>query len=354
MKIVYMIENIACYGGLQRIIVDKMNALVAKGMDVTLMTAWKGCDISVYDLDERVKRAPLNVYLPHQSMAYLLALPILLHCYNRKISEIRPDVVVHFRAVGAFLLTFGKKVCHTVFESHGVRSQHIHLWMFPPMERRVDTLVCLTEGDAKEYFRTKDVRVIPNFTDYKPKASIDYSKKHCVFANRLSAEKCPLRLLRMWKTVNTLHPDWVLDIYGTGELEEQMNTFIQDNGLGQSVIMHGYVTDTDSIYSSGSIFLLTSNDEGFSLSLLESMTIGLPTVSLDTKYGPQSLIVNGKTGYLTDFNNDDDFVARLSQLMDDTELRHNLGQEAKKRAKLYEKEVVIKNWITFFNSIKRN
>ena len=40
--------------------------------------------------------------------------------------------------------------------------------------------------------------------------------------------------------------------------------------------------------------MITSNMEGFSLALLESLSNGLPAISYDIPYGPSELIVNGK------------------------------------------------------------
>ena len=38
--------------------------------------------------------------------------------------------------------------------------------------------------------------------------------------------------------------------------------------------------------------------EGFSLSLLESLSHGVPVISYDIKYGPAEMINNGENGYL--------------------------------------------------------
>ena len=56
--------------------------------------------------------------------------------------------------------------------------------------------------------------------------------------------------------------------------------------------------------------LLTSNYEGFGLTIMESIDAGCPVVSYDVKYGPREIIEEGKTGYLVEPNNIEDFAEK--------------------------------------------
>ncbi len=51
-------------------------------------------------------------------------------------------------------------------------------------------------------------------------------------------------------------------------------------------------------YSDAYLSLITSNMEGFSLALLESLAHGVPVISYDIKYGPNELITPDFNGYL--------------------------------------------------------
>ena len=53
-----------------------------------------------------------------------------------------------------------------------------------------------------------------------------------------------------------------------------------------------YLINTD-------IFILISNYEGFSYSIIEAMTLGKPVIASDVDYGPREIIGNNEFGLLT-------------------------------------------------------
>ena len=349
LKILYVIEGISAAGGLERVLIDKMNALSAvPGVEVVLLTVWRGQDSPAFRLDDGVGHVSLEVPRPGGRLQLLLALARVLRRYNVVLERICPDVVVHFRAMGAFLLGFGRHSCRTVFESHGVRYSNNHLWLYPRMERRVDTVVCLTEGDRGEYIRQgrcRDVRVIPNFSNVVPVGVPDYEGRHCVYIGRFCPEKDPERLLRLWGAIYEGHGDWTLDIYGDWTPEVCGDW---DVGDVPGVRLHGYCDDVASALQGGSMLLLTSRSEGFGLTILEAMRCALPVVSLDTPCGPRDLVVDGVTGFLVPYGDDGAFVGAVSRLMDDVALRRGMGENAAKRANLFDRDAIIGRWVALF------
>lgn len=342
MRILYVIEGISTAGGVERILIDKMNALSEQqDMEVVLLTVWKGQDASAFHIDSKVQHISLEVPQPSGKLQFLFALARILKRYNAMMQELNPDVVVHFRAIGAFLIGYGRNFCRTVFESHGVRYSNNHLWLYPRMERNVDTIVCLTNGDRQEYIRQgrcKDVRVIPNFSNIQPVGEPDYSSRHCIYVGRFCPEKDPDRLMRMWSTIHNVHKGWTLDIYGDWDKQDV-----------PGVVFHEHTDNIPSAMQKGSMLLLTSKTEGFGLTILEAMKCALPVVSLDTPCGPRDLIDDGATGYLTPYSDDEAFVDAVSRLMDNEVLRKSMGGKAMERAKLFDRDAIIQKWIALFN-----
>lgn len=344
MKLLYVIEGISQKGGLERILVDKMNALVETACDtdsITLLTVWKGQETPAYRLDSRITHYSLDIPQPQGRVGFLLALARILRRYNQMLSQLNPDVVIHFRAIGAFLIGYANHQCRTIFESHGVRYSNNHLWLYPRMERRVDTIVCLTQGDRAEYLslgRSRDVRVIPNFSNLRPVGIPDYSNQHCIFIGRYCPQKAPDRLLALWKRINQNHPDWKLDIYGDGW--PQMSE--------DSICCHGRTENVAAAMHRGSILLLTSHTEGFGLCILEAMKCALPVVSLDTPYGPSDLIENGVTGFCTPYHDDQAFVHATETLIQNQTLRQQMGQAGQQRAQRYDQLYIIPQWLGIF------
>ena len=103
MKIVYLYPALAIWGGVERILVDKMNYLVRHyGYDVYIITSDQGLHKVPYDLDERVHFIDLNIRF-HTRYRYKLLRRLIEYrrqsrLYHHKLQEhlmqIRPDVIV--------------------------------------------------------------------------------------------------------------------------------------------------------------------------------------------------------------------------------------------------------------------
>ena len=184
--------------------------------------------------------------------------------------------------------------------------------------------MCLTRGDAAEYRHARRVAVIPNFTDIEPKGDPDYESHRCVFVGRPCPEKNIERLERLWTKVQQTHPDWVLE-------------------------RHAQTEDMASAYQRGSILVMTSRSEGFPMSLVEAQKCGLPCVAFDCKYGPSDIIVDGETGYVIPYDDDEAFVEKLERLMDDAALRRRMGEAARRNVERFDKEKIIEEWERFLS-----
>ena len=107
MKLLYVIEHISTVGGLERILIDKMNALAAEeGFQIVLMTVWQDKASPAFPLDRRIEQVCLGVKRPASALGMLAAMPRVLYIYNNKVRALAPDVVIHFRAIGAMLTAF--------------------------------------------------------------------------------------------------------------------------------------------------------------------------------------------------------------------------------------------------------
>lgn len=348
MKLLYVIEHISTVGGLERILIDKMNAMAAEdGFDVVLMTIWQDESRPAFPLDKRVEQVCLGIRRPKLGTGWLVSVPKVLYIYNKKVRAIAPDVVVHFRAMGAMLTVFSSWRGYTVFEAHTARQFSNHRWLYPLMERRADVVVCLTSGDAKNYSRAKRVEVIPNFARTSHEASI-VRENRCLFVGRLCPEKDPLRLLRLWKEIVGRHPGWKLDICGEGELDKGVRAEIVRLSIEDSVQMHGHVSDVSRMYAQSAMLLLCSQTEGLPMVLIEAMRNGLPVVSTDCPYGPADIVENGANGFLLPMNDDTAFVDAVSVLIEDDVLRKEMGRKALESSARFSREVIIRRWIELF------
>ncbi len=347
MRIAYVIEQLSEVGGMERILVDKMNWLCNQFQtEVVLILLWREKQPIVFDLDERIRVIRLNV--PRVKGGILFPLVLLL--YNREVKRVNPDITVMSWVAGALLATFGIKRGKTIYESHSDSRVVRHHWLQKALQYRVDSVVTLTYEDAACFTSARNVVVIPNFTSLQPSVEIDYTKKNCVAMGRLAAEKDYPRMITLWARIVQTHPDWVLNIYGDGSERRKLKQLINCFHLERKVIIHGCTRNVTEAYASGSIFLMTSRSEGFALVLVEAATCGLPVVVFDCPYGPRN-VMNDKNGFLIPYEDDDAYVTAVQQLMDDIALRKKIGKESQKDIVRFSQENVMKRWIHLFSCI---
>lgn len=328
MRIVYVIEHITGTGGLQRILIDKLNYLADHtAHEIVLMTVWHAEEELRYPLSPTVRRVSLNV------PPTLLMLPLAAWRFRKEISKLKPDVTVHFRAVGAFLILTSGWKGHTVMEMHSARQAMNHRWLYPMIERRIDAIVCLTQGDAENYPNARHVEVIPNYCNLPAdNRKADYDSKHVVWVGRDCREKNLPRLRRIWAEVEKTHPEWKLDIHHNTE-------------------------DIIGAYTAGSIFVLTSTSEGMPMALLEARQCGLPIVAFDCPYGPSDIVTPG-SGFLVPLTIDGSedladrqFIERLTYLMDNPLIRRQMGEASISSAKRFDKLQIMNKWLKLFAKI---
>lgn len=355
MRIVYVIESISAMGGLERILVDKMNALSEDSeMEIVLLTVWHDEDGTAYPLSEKVGRNCLEVTRPPSHWKMATVMPRIVRRFNKEVRRLHPDIVVYFRAIGAMLASFSSWRGPSVFEAHGARNYNNHTWLYPLMEHRVSAVVCLTKEDAQSYYRAPHVEVIPNFTSIRDLMCPEERKeqKRCVFVGRLCPEKAPLRLLALWREIEKGNPGWTLDIYGEGELEQEVRKNIATlEQQSNSIRLHGFTDNVAKIYAESDILLLTSYTEGLPMVLIEAMRCGLPVVSTDCPHGPAEIINNGENGFLIPQDDDVAYVQAVSTLIRDADLRQRMGRCAMESSKRYSMPEIINRWKEFFRSL---
>lgn len=113
---------------------------------------------------------------------------------------------------------------------------------------------------------------------------------------------------------------------------EDFQQQIDELGLQQSVQRLGYVPSGDlpALYSLATVFVFPSLYEGFGLPPLEAMACGTPVLS---SHNSSLAEICGEAACLVDPLNEDSLYEGLCRLLSDEELRREMGQIGRKRAK---------------------
>ena len=86
--------------------------------------------------------------------------------------------------------------------------------------------------------------------------------------------------------------------------------------------------------------------------LIEAMVCGIPVVSFDCPWGPADIIKNGEDGFLVEYLNTDEAAQRVCQLIENPNLRKEMGANARKNIQRYDRDSVMKQWSFLFESLR--
>ena len=106
--------------------------------------------------------------------------------------------------------------------------------------------------------------------------------------------------------------------------------------MTNNIFLKGYTYDIFSPLYEASIFTLTSLFEGLPLVIIEAMSCGVPVVSYACPCGPQDIIADGHDGFLVPVNNEKVLADRICRLIEDKELRKEMGKAARLKAEQYD------------------
>jgi glycosyltransferase involved in cell wall biosynthesis len=160
---------------------------------------------------------------------------------------------------------------------------------------------------------------------------LDAKAIYCTFVGRLTQIKRPDRLLDVAAACVARKLDLHFLIAGEGELFESSKARAEREEL--PVTFLGWRSDIDQLFAASDMAILTSDNEGIPLTLIQAAFAGIPIVA--TKVGSiADIVVDGETGFLTS-TQAGAMASALSALVTDEELRFELGSVGKAHAERY-------------------
>ena len=117
---------------------------------------------------------------------------------------------------------------------------------------------------------------------------------------------------------------------GDGPTRPEAEALANSLGIADRVTFAGVRTDTDRILADSDIFVLSTNWEGFPITILEAMRAGLPVIASDVD-GVREAVIDESTGVLVPRGDLETLTAKLTLLLSDPALRERLGQAGRDR-----------------------
>jgi glycosyltransferase involved in cell wall biosynthesis len=184
------------------------------------------------------------------------------------------------------------------------------------------------------------------FDDISSESILDEKRKVILVCSRMDEYYKRLSIvLKAWKQLqnNPIAKDWQLKFVGIGPCLEGYKRYAESNSL-ERVSFEGR-RNPDEYYREASIFLLTSKNEGWGLTLTESLQRGVVPVVMNTCPVFSDIITHGYNGYLSPGSNVKIFTNYILSLMSDERRLRAMQSNALVSAKRFTLAQTIKHWI---------
>ncbi|CAM3672693.1 glycosyltransferase family 4 protein [Acinetobacter baumannii] len=338
MKILFAINSLKNKSGTERVAIELANKLsLMANYDVTLLNRESIKSNTAYPVSDNVNVVAIsgNFFEFYKKLKIHLS----RHPYDM--------VIVHNMGKLSLLCALLPKIKklvtleHVSFVSRPKKVQVLSKFFY----KWVDQVVTLTQKDKEQFdkFHSK-VIVIPNFSPFPIVSESPLNSKQIVTIGRLTDQKNYLHLLKAWKKIYQMIPEWHLNIYGEGEYKKMLQDYIEENSL-QRVILKGSTSNVQEVYRQSDFFVMSSKYEGLPMVLVEAQSFGLPIVSYDCPFGPSDVIQNHKNGLLVENQNIEALADAILQLASSPDMLAQFSQNSLINAKKYQPEQILKVWI---------
>ncbi len=182
-----------------------------------------------------------------------------------------------------------------------------------------------------------------------------YDKENLVlFSGRLEQfSKRVDRLLRIWQKVAPNIPQWRLVIAGEGPDGEMLRRMAAEMGL-ERVEFLGYCSDMSGLYRRASVLCLTSQTEGWPLSLAEAQANGVIPIAFAATGGIRDILEpDGVNGFLVTPFDEDEYARKLLALVNmPEEEKLRIRHAVVKKAESYSPARTAEKWKKLFDNLE--
>lgn len=327
-KILIILHNLK-NGGVERVLSVLANYFAGKEYDVHILAI--SSDEVSYPLNPKIKYEYVPIIPIYKRIGLMGNLKAVGRIF-KQIKRINPDYVIGFddsiiiRSIpSAWLLRKKIIVSERIDPSIYGLPMHIVRQICYDM---ADHVVFQTE-DAKAYFPKRTQKksvVIPNpLSEGLPYRNKE-TNKDIIMACRLRPQKNVGLAIRAFAQFHTSHPDYRLVVYGEGYQLEELKALSAEKGVSDAVLFPGHVDDIHQRMASCAMFLLSSDYEGLSNSMIEALAIGAPTISTDCPVGgARMMIENEVNGLLVPVGDDNAIANAMTLIADDKETATRLS-----------------------------
>lgn len=179
---------------------------------------------------------------------------------------------------------------------------------------------------------------------------IDCEKENRIlFCAMVSPQKRPERALYVWKQIYKQLPDWSLDIVGDGFQLDSLKR-LSDKLRLERVTFHGFKNPVN-FYKRSKIFLMTSDYEGWGLTLTEAMQYKCVPVAMATYSSVFDIVDDAENGFLIKNVDCHVMADRVLWLAQNTQKMNEMAEQAYKKVQCFSADRIADKWVDVFEDV---
>lgn len=266
----------------------------------------------------------------------------------------KPDLIVasHYLLLGGIPeALLGRAVYHIHRATEEILAQKAHRNALMEFNGKLRFLFLSRAAAQKaEGEGLKNCHYIYNpLSHYPEQRTAAEEKKTVSVITRFSAEKrLPLAVDLLKKAMDSLHDknEFSVHFWGDGEDRDALLSAIDGDGRFQVM---GRTNTPFAVLENSRFTVNTSPFEGFSISVLEAVAAGVPTVAFHFGAAAEEEIQNGKTGFLIPQGDEEGFVSALLKLFTEDETVREMSLQGRDFARAFSGDTVGNAWEDFLS-----
>lgn len=351
-KIAIVIAELIAPGGAEKVAADLAEEFYRRRYDVTVIKfARLPAELERYPVAAKV----VNVDVPEQPGGRWLQLGILLKRvwrFRKLFQQEKFDYIFAFLEAANVpcVLASSKAVLSVHLDPNTMtRSEWwAFRWLYPRAKRVIAVsrqMQALLEQRAGLRNVTCIYNPIPTQAiRTKAQEPISYTGRFIVAVGRLERQKRFDRLLEAFAR-SQVREHCQLLVVGRGSQQEALQQQLIDLGLAGRVVLIGFDANPYKYMARAEFLVLSSDYEGYPLTLVEALALGCPVVATDCPTGPREIVQHGKNGLLVPLGDVQALADSMDALFFDTVVRAKMRDYAPQSVQANDIAAVADAWL---------
>ena len=359
MRILFLIHDLG-QGGAEKVLVNLVNNMDRSKFDISVTVLFGGGVNEQFLAPDIHFHAVFPKEVPGNSKLMKLLTPAQLHklcvkehydievsylegpsarvisgCqdpYTKLVSWIHVEQHTMDKLAGSFRSEKEARECYNRFDQTVCVSQYVHddFCQLLAFQKPCRVLYNTVESD----------KILVGASEAAPEL-VDDGKIRLIAVGTLKQSKGYLRLLHIIKRLRDEQCPVHLYILGIGPLQQEMEEFIRQNKLHDTVTLLGYQTNPYKYVSKCDLFVCASFAEGFSTAATEALIVGTPVCTVEVSGMKEMLGGNNEWGLVTE-NSEEALYQGIKKLLDNPKLLSYYKEKAVERGKTFSTEKTVR------------